>query len=101
MARIIASVVLIYLSIYCNVLNADENHDNISDAIQKPSYKSPKPSGFAHLAEDFDNEEKFRNSWILSEAKKDDIEEDIAKYDGLYNFYIFITIMYIFYIDLI
>jgi calnexin len=100
MARIIVCVVLIYLSVYCNILNADEN-DNISDAIEKPSYKSPKPSGFAHLAEDFDNEEKFKNSWILSEAKKDDIEEDIAKYDGLYNFYIFFTIMYIFYINLI
>lgn len=84
MARIVACVVLVYLGVCCNILSAnEENHDNnVSDATQKPSYKSPKPSGFAYLAEDFDSEERFRNSWIASEAKKEDIDEDIAKYDG-------------------
>jgi len=77
MARIIACVVLVCLNACC-ILSVDED----SDAIQKPTYKSPEPSGFAHLAENFDSEERFRNVWILSEAKKDDIDEDIAKYDG-------------------
>lgn len=82
MARIVVCVILIYLGVCCNILKADENQDNVSDATQKRSYKSPEPSGFAYLAEDFDNEERFQSNWILSEAKKDDIDEDIAKYDG-------------------
>lgn len=82
MARIVACIVLIYLSACCNILNANENDNNVSDEIQKPPYKSPKPEGYAYLAEDFDNEEKFKNTWILSEAKKNDIDDDIAKYDG-------------------
>lgn len=83
MARFVACVVLIYLSAYCNTINADENHDSdANDEIQKPVYKSPQPSGFAYLAENFDSEERFRNSWLLSEAKKDDIDDNIAKYDG-------------------
>lgn len=84
MARIAACVVLIYLSAYCITLNADENHEhsNVDDEIQKPSYKSPQPSGFAYLAENFDSEERFKNSWLVSEAKKDDTDEDIAAYTG-------------------
>lgn len=83
MARIVACVVLVCLSACCNILNAEENSDsNVSDAIQKPAYKSPEPSGHVYLAEHFDSEESFRNSWVLSETKKDDIDEDIAKYDG-------------------
>lgn len=83
MARLTACIVLVYLGVCCNILSADESHDNnVSDTIQKPPYKSPEPSGYAHLAEHFDNEERFKNTWVLSEAKKDDIDEDIAKYDG-------------------
>jgi len=82
MARNVACVVLVCLSVCCGLLNADENSDHVSDSVQKSTYKSPEPSGFAHLAEHFDSEQRFRNSWVLSEAKKDDIDEDIAKYDG-------------------
>ncbi|EZA54227.1 Calnexin [Ooceraea biroi] len=88
MARIVACVVLVYLGVCCNILNADENHenhDNVSDAIQKPPYKSPEPSGFAYLADNFDSEERFKDTWILSEAKKDDIDEDIAQFDGIWS----------------
>jgi hypothetical protein len=27
---------------------------------------------------------QFNKKWVLSEAKKDDIDDDIAKYDGQY-----------------
>ncbi|XP_028047243.1 calnexin isoform X2 [Monomorium pharaonis] len=85
MARIVACVVLVCLSA-CSILSADESSDsNAGDAIQKPAYKSPEPSGFTYLAEHFDSEERFTNSWVLSEAKKDDIDEDIAKYDGIWS----------------
>ncbi|XP_020285185.1 calnexin isoform X1 [Pseudomyrmex gracilis] len=85
MARIVACIVLIYLSACCNILSADENDNNVSDEIQKPPYKSPNPVGYAYLAEDFDNEEKLKTTWILSEAKKNDIDDDIAKYDGIWS----------------
>lgn len=86
MARIAACVVLVYLSAYCITLNADESHEHssVNDEIQKPSYKSPNPSGFAYLAENFDSEERFKKTWLLSEAKKNDIDEDIAAYTGIW-----------------
>lgn len=35
-----------------------------------------------YLAEHFDNEEAFKKKWIKSEAKKQGVDENIAKYDG-------------------
>ncbi|XP_012215991.1 calnexin isoform X2 [Linepithema humile] len=86
MARIIACVILItFLSVCFNILNANGKHDeDFSDEIQEPPYKSPEPSGFVYLAENFDDEEKFKNTWVLSEAKKENIDEDIAKFDGIW-----------------
>lgn len=85
MARIIACVILITFLSAC-FSNANERHerhdDDFSDEIQEPPYKSPEPSGFVYLAENFDDEEKFKNTWVLSEAKKENIDEDIAKFDG-------------------
>uniref|UniRef100_A0A224YSV3 Calnexin n=1 Tax=Rhipicephalus zambeziensis TaxID=60191 RepID=A0A224YSV3_9ACAR len=45
-------------------------------------YNIPKPVGFAHIAEHFDDVEAFNERWVLSEAKKDGAEESVAKYDG-------------------
>ncbi|XP_011137857.1 calnexin isoform X2 [Harpegnathos saltator] len=86
MAKFVACIVLVYLGVCCNILNADESHDeDVRNATHKPPYKSPEPSGFAYLAEHFDSKERFKNTWVLSEAKKDDIDEDIAKYDGSWS----------------
>lgn len=86
MAKIIACVSLIYLSIFCNILDANEQHnDDIKDTNSESIYQSPKPSGFTYLAEHFDNKEQFKTTWVLSEAKKEDIDEDIAKYDGVWS----------------
>ncbi|KAL7288079.1 hypothetical protein TKK_0017868 [Trichogramma kaykai] len=49
---------------------------------QKTPYASPQPSGHVLLAEHFDDQDQFAKSWIQSKAKKDGIDEDIAKYDG-------------------
>ncbi|KAH8332605.1 hypothetical protein KR074_007007 [Drosophila pseudoananassae] len=38
-----------------------------------------------HFADHFDDVEASRKNWILSQAKKDDIAEEISKYDGLWN----------------
>ncbi|KAG4072721.1 hypothetical protein HA402_001833 [Bradysia odoriphaga] len=50
---------------------------------QTVNYESPyaHPGKF-HFAEHFDNEEYFTRRWIKSTAKKDDMEESLAKYDG-------------------
>ncbi|XP_066583292.1 calnexin-like [Prorops nasuta] len=87
MAQIITYVTFICLTIFSIGLYAnDDQKINIDEETKtvKPSYKSPIVSGFAYLTEDFDNEERFKNNWILSEAKKEGIDADIAKYDGVW-----------------
>ncbi|XP_030622890.1 calnexin isoform X2 [Chanos chanos] len=44
------------------------------------TYKAPEPMGEHYFAESFDK--GTLDDWVLSKAKKDDIDEDIAKYDG-------------------
>lgn len=48
-------------------------------------YKSPELPGPVYLADHFDDKERFEKIWIQSQAKKEDIDEDIAKYDGQYR----------------
>ncbi|XP_023164641.1 calnexin isoform X2 [Drosophila hydei] len=49
-------------------------------------YESPviEPKKF-HFADHFDNVEASRKLWVKSQAKKDDIAEEIAKYDGIWS----------------
>ncbi|XP_043674244.1 calnexin-like [Vespula pensylvanica] len=82
MAKIIIFASIIYLGIIYNILDAKQGN-NDEDTNEK--YRSPEPSGLAYLAEHFDDKEKFNTTWILSEAKKDNIDEDIAKYDGIWT----------------
>ncbi|XP_076630553.1 calnexin isoform X2 [Colletes latitarsis] len=85
MARIVANAI-IYLCLLCSIINANENDDNdIQDVASKTVYKTPEVSEFVYLVETFDDEDKFKDTWILSEAKKDSINEDIAKYDGIWS----------------
>ncbi|XP_075961413.1 calnexin isoform X1 [Anarhichas minor] len=48
--------------------------------IPKVTYKAPEPMGEHFIAESFDR--GTLDGWVLSSAKKDDTDEDIAKYDG-------------------
>jgi calnexin len=50
--------------------------------VEDISYRSPTPSGNVYFVEHFDDINQFNKKWVLSEAKKDDIDDDIAKYDG-------------------
>ncbi|KZC08876.1 Calnexin [Dufourea novaeangliae] len=85
MARLIANGI-IYLYVVCSIIRADESNDNdIQDVVSEVVYKTPEVSGFAYLVDTFDDLEKFKNTWVLSEAKKDSIDEDIAKYDGVWS----------------
>lgn len=49
-------------------------------------YESPviEPKQF-HFADHFDDVEASRKQWVHSQAKKEDIAEEIAKYDGIWN----------------
>uniref|UniRef100_UPI003AAC120E calnexin n=1 Tax=Centroberyx gerrardi TaxID=166262 RepID=UPI003AAC120E len=46
----------------------------------KVTYKAPEPMGEHFFAESFDR--GTLDSWVLSKAKKEDADEEIAKYDG-------------------
>ncbi|XP_030371768.1 calnexin [Scaptodrosophila lebanonensis] len=49
-------------------------------------YESPQIDAKKfHFADHFDNVEASRKLWTQSQAKKDDIAEEIAKYDGVWN----------------
>ncbi|XP_073710146.1 calnexin [Misgurnus anguillicaudatus] len=67
----------------------DMQEDDIDEEEQKPpasppaptvTYKAPEPMGEHYFAESFDK--GTLQGWVLSQAKKEDIDEDIAKYDG-------------------
>lgn len=62
------------------VLATDENGEELT-------YESPKydPTQF-YFVDHFDDIEKSQKLWIKSQAKKDDIAEEIAKYDGIWSF---------------
>lgn len=46
----------------------------------KVTYKAPEPMGEHYIAESFDR--GTLDGWVVSSAKKDDTDEEIAKYDG-------------------
>ncbi|BFZ14594.1 hypothetical protein BsWGS_17633 [Bradybaena similaris] len=49
---------------------------------ERPLYQKPVPSGSTHFFEPFDSRADFLKRWVLSQAKKDGAEENLAKYDG-------------------
>lgn len=51
-------------------------------------YTTPNPPANAYLFETFDDLSIFEKKWIKSKAKKDDVDENIAKYDGKF-FYMY------------
>ncbi|NP_001080326.1 calnexin S homeolog isoform X1 [Xenopus laevis] len=74
----------------------DDNGLDIDDDLEEPeelkpetsmpppapkvTYKAPVPTGEVYFSESFDKGSL--DGWILSKAKKDDTDEEIAKYDG-------------------
>ncbi|KAF4518693.1 hypothetical protein B566_EDAN002729, partial [Ephemera danica] len=62
----------------------DEYEEPQQEAVEQDSdeYRSPEAKGDYFFAEHFDDIDAFNKRWIRSEAKKDDADEQIAKYDG-------------------
>ncbi|XP_008110082.2 calmegin isoform X2 [Anolis carolinensis] len=57
----------------------DSNIDRSRSSLEVV-YKTPKPTGEVYFAETFDD--AMLSGWVLSQTKKEDTDEDIAKYDG-------------------
>ncbi|XP_028132647.1 calnexin [Diabrotica virgifera virgifera] len=67
--------------------NADDDDitvETVDESVPDVAYESPVPLDpkKVYFAEHFDDPALFQKRWIKSQAKKEGIEEDIAKYDG-------------------
>uniref|UniRef100_A0ACB8E857 Uncharacterized protein n=1 Tax=Sphaerodactylus townsendi TaxID=933632 RepID=A0ACB8E857_9SAUR len=65
----------------------DKNSENANVDKGAPTlevvYKTPMPTGEVYFTETFDD--GILSGWVLSQTKKEDTDEDIAKYDGKSN----------------
>lgn len=70
---------------------ADDPDDGITIETEPDSsdliYESPQVSDESkvYFSEHFDDPAQFDRKWIKSQAKKEGLEEDIAKYDGIWS----------------
>lgn len=62
--------------------DGEEAKDPKAELVEEVVYNIPKPVGFAHIAEHFDDLDAFQDRWVLSEATKDGAEDSVAKYNG-------------------
>lgn len=53
--------------------------------VPKAEYQRPIPNGDTHFHEPFDTRAEFLKRWVQSQAKKDGAEDDVAKYDGIWD----------------
>ncbi|XP_055918787.1 calnexin [Eupeodes corollae] len=65
----------------------DDDVATVENVDEEIVYESPKyDASKFHFVDHFDDIEKSEKSWTRSQAKKDDIAEEIAKYDGVWKF---------------
>lgn len=55
-----------------------EKGEEVEDVV----YTTPKQIENAHLMETFDDSVAFEKKWVRSQAKKEGVDDDIAKYNG-------------------
>ncbi|XP_077156355.1 calmegin isoform X2 [Paroedura picta] len=60
--------------------NSEDTNVDKGGSSLEVTYKTPKPTGEVHFTETFDD--GMLSGWVLSQTKKEDTDEDIAKYDG-------------------
>lgn len=75
---------LLVLSVVAVTAEADDSDDGVTvETIEEDDYQSPQiDSKNVYLAEHFDDVASFKKKWVKSEAKKQGVDENIAKYDG-------------------
>jgi calnexin len=59
-----------------------QESSEVPEQPDSDEYLSPQAQGNIFLAEHFDDVASFNKKWVRSEAKKDEADELIAKYDG-------------------
>lgn len=64
-----------------NLLQGEEATVETVDDVQYITPSVP-PGHNVYFTEHFDSVDHFKKKWVKSEAKKDGIDEEIAKYDG-------------------
>ncbi|XP_067618849.1 calnexin isoform X2 [Eurosta solidaginis] len=73
---------------FADVADEDGHVEDVQDEseLEELVYESPEyDQKKFHFADHFDNIDESRKRWIKSQAKKDDIAEEIAKYDGIWE----------------
>jgi len=76
-------VIIVILLAYATAEEATVEEAQKETKEEQFKYVKPEIGDLAHnLAESFHNLEDFKQSWVLSEAKKDGVDETISKYDG-------------------
>ncbi|XP_054717825.1 calnexin-like [Uloborus diversus] len=59
--------------------------EEVPNETEEIPYATPVPIGNTYIAEHFDDREDFQKKWVVSEAKKDGAEDEVAKYDGQWS----------------
>lgn len=80
-------VTLIFSANLAEDIDDDITVETVEDSFSPDiPYESPKVSDptTVYFAEHFDDPARFDRLWIKSQAKKEGLEEDIAKYDGVW-----------------
>ncbi|XP_053599766.1 calnexin isoform X2 [Plodia interpunctella] len=64
--------------------NVEDSEDGVTvEAEDEEQYHSPQVSpSKVYFSEHFDDENAFKKKWVKSEAKKQGVDDNIAKYDG-------------------
>ncbi|XP_042207234.1 calnexin-like [Homarus americanus] len=88
---VLLAVVLIGILLPCAVIAGEDDEVTVTeemvqeeDEVEEVIYATPKVIASAYLMETFDDVGAFENAWVKSQAKKDGVDEDIAKYDGVW-----------------
>ncbi|XP_066999252.2 calnexin isoform X2 [Anabrus simplex] len=81
------ALMLLYVTAPCLCQDDDDDDEVVTtEELEEPNedivYSSPSRAGHAYFSDHFDDPTQFKQKWVVSEAKKEDIDEDIAKYDG-------------------
>jgi calnexin len=63
-------------------LYADNEPETEETEPEKAQYVRPVPMGGYHFVETFESDSIESSNWVKSNAKKNDVDEDLEKYDG-------------------
>ncbi|XP_002735033.1 calnexin-like [Saccoglossus kowalevskii] len=78
---LLALLALVLFSAFAGAQDDIDTEDTKTETTES-IYVPPKPSGSPHFYDAFLSVDDFKKTWVVSQAKKDGVDEDIAKYDG-------------------